>query len=160
LQDDARDYQGLEGPAWDRTWSVVSTTSSDAGNHWGRGVTVDDQLIPPGRVMLIYTIAPPALATDSHGTVFTARADSRAGDPALYVSRSTEAGAPGSRRLRVKDDKPVPAQPSDQYLPKLSVSPDNRVDVIWLDRRNDPQDRRNDTYYSYSTDGGKTFAPN
>jgi hypothetical protein len=31
LEDDVRDYQGLAGPAWEETWSIVWATSTDRG---------------------------------------------------------------------------------------------------------------------------------
>ncbi|MFN2522418.1 MAG: cell wall-binding repeat-containing protein, partial [Mycobacteriales bacterium] len=58
-----------------------------------------------------------------------------------------------------------------QRHPNISVAPDGRVDVVWHDRRHgvgSPKDvhtgngeaRLGDTYYSFSTDGGNSFAPN
>ena len=154
LRDDVRDYQGLEGPAWDGEWSVVATTSLDGGRTFGPSVAVDDRVAPPGRVMLIYTMAPPTVAADEDGNLFTAWWDSRGGNPDIYLSRSTDRGQTWSEPLRVNDD---PA--GDQYLPRVAVAPGGRVDVLYLDRRNDPANNRNDVYYAYSTDGGRHFGP-
>jgi hypothetical protein len=55
----------------------------------------------------------------------------------------------------------------DHQYPQVSVAPDGRVDVAWHDWRNDTQfnpagTRANelywDIYYSYSNDGGQTWA--
>jgi len=40
------------------------------------------------------------------------------------------------------------------------VAPGGRVDAVFLDRRDDPGNVRNHTYYTYSTDAGGDFAPN
>jgi len=40
------------------------------------------------------------------------------------------------------------------------VAPNGRVDVCWLDSRNDATAATSQLYYSYSTDGGVTFVPN
>jgi hypothetical protein len=53
----------------------------------------------------------------------------------------------------------------------MSVAPNGRIDVAWYDYRNDVaydpkqarvsnQNRFEDVYYSYSEDGGRTWAPN
>lgn len=158
LQDDVRDYQGLEGPPWDGNWSVVVTSSTDRGRRFSPGVVVDDKLAPPGRVMLIYTMAPPTLAVDGKGRVLVSWTDARNGDPDVFVASSGDRGRTFSARQRVNDD-PV-GNGKDQYLPRLGVSPGGRVDLVFFDRRNDWANLRNDVYLSWSKDGGRTFAPN
>ena len=64
----------------------------------------------------------------------------------------------GATRVRVNDD--VKGDGRHQYLPRLSVAPSGRLDVIFYDRRDDPENMRNHVYYTYSTDGGRTFAAN
>ncbi|MFN2569831.1 MAG: hypothetical protein ABR564_09575, partial [Candidatus Dormibacteria bacterium] len=46
------------------------------------------------------------------------------------------------------------------YLPQLAVSPEGRLDLLFYDRRNDPDNIDSDVYYTYSTDGGRSVAPN
>jgi hypothetical protein len=59
---------------------------------------------------------------------------------------------------RLNDD--VAGNGASQYLPRLSLSPGGRIDAVFLDRRRDPDNLFYDAYYTYSTDGGKTFARN
>lgn len=159
LREDRRDYQGLEGPAWPGRWSVVSTTSSDGGRHFQPGVAVDDRVKPPGRVILIYTMPPPAVVAGRSGKmVFAAWTDARNGDWDVFLSRSTDGGRSWARPLRLNDDRAGNGR--HQYLPRLSVAPNGRLDAIFLDRRDDPRNAANHTYYTYSTDGGRHFAPN
>lgn len=158
LREDAVDYQGLEGAPWPGEWSLVVATSTDGGRQFSPGVLVDDKLIPPGRVMLIFTMAPPSIATDGDGRVFTAWFDARHGDPDAFFSRSPDGGRTWEPPVRLNDD-PM-GNGADQYLVRLSVAPSGRVDSVFLDRRGDPDNLQNDTYFTYSTDGGRRFAPN
>ena len=36
------------------------------------------------------------------------------------------------------------------------VAPNGRIDLVFLDRRNDPENLRNDAYFTWSEDGGRT----
>lgn len=158
LGSDRIDYQGLEGPTWPGRWSLVATSSFDGGRHFERGVVVDDRLKPPERVMLIYTMPPPALAADRSGRLFAAWYDARNGDWDVFLNRSTDKGRSWGRPLRLNDDRRGNGR--HQYLPRLAVAPDGRVDVVFYDRRNDPKNIRNDVYYAFSRDGGQSFSPN
>ncbi len=155
---DTRDYQGLEGPRWEENWSLVATTSTDGGLHFGSGVLVDDGIVPPERVMLIYTMAPPSLVTDAEGRLYTAWYDARNGDWDVFLRRSGDGGGSWDAPLRLNDD-PMGGG-SHQYLPRLSVAPDGRIDAVFYDRRGNVENRGNDAYYTRSTDHGASFAAN
>jgi hypothetical protein len=47
-----------------------------------------------------------------------------------------------------------------QVYPNVAVAPDGRVDIAFFDTRNDPGNRVNDVYYTYSKDNGTTWSPN
>ena len=158
LRDDARDYQGLQGPVWDGLWSLVLATSTDGGHQFAPGVPVDEDLVPPERVMLIFTMPPPSLATDGAGRLYAAWHDARNGDWDVFVRRSLDAGRSWSEPQRVNDD-PL-RNGRHQYLPHLGVAPGGRVDIAFYDRRGNAENRGNDVYYSYSTDSGGAFAAN
>lgn len=158
LEKDARDYQGLEGPSWDRHWSLVLAHSDDGGQSFGASSVVDGDLVPPGRVMLIFTMPPPALAVDGAGRMFAAWHDDRNGDWDVFLSRSTDGGRSWGGPRRLNDDRRGNGR--SQYLPQLSVAPNGRLDAIFYDRRNDLQNLRNDVYLTSSTDHGSTFTPN
>ena len=158
LQDDNRDYQGLEGPVFDGRWSLVATTSTDGGGHFDHGVEVDDGLVPPERVMLIYTMPPPSLVADPGGRVYAAWYDARNGDWDVFLRRSLDGGRTWGPPLRLNDD-PL-RDGSHQYLPRLSVADSGRIDVVFYDRRGNKENRGNDVYYTSSTDHGRSFGPN
>ncbi len=155
---DAIDYQGLIGPTWDQNWSVVMTTSVDGGRHFGRGVVVDGSVVPPGRVMLIFTMPPVSMVVDGSRTC-VAWTDARHGDPDVLLRCSDNRGAswPGAP-VRLNDD--AVGDGRAQYLPQLSVSPQGRIDAVFYDRRNDPSNVLTDVGYTYSNDGGRHFAAN
>ncbi|MDP9402082.1 MAG: glycoside hydrolase [Actinomycetota bacterium] len=158
LEDDVRDYQGLEGPRWEGRWSLVMSTSTDGGRRFGRGVVVDDQVVPPERVMLIYTMPPPSLGADGAGRVFAAWHDARNGDWDVFVRRSLDRGRSWQAARRVNDDRLGNGR--HQYLPRLAVSPGGRLDAVFYDRRNDRANVRNDVVFTSSRDSGRSFTPN
>ncbi|MGH9069769.1 MAG: sialidase family protein [Acidimicrobiales bacterium] len=157
LGKDSRDYEGLAGPTWPGNWSLVLARSANAGASFGTGVGVDDEIVPAGRVSLIYTMAPAALAVSQGGSLYAAWADARYGSADILFRRSLDAGRSWGPTLRLNHD-PV-TDGATHSLPELSVAPDGRIDAIFLDRRKDPKDIYNDTYYTDSTDGGTSFAP-
>jgi hypothetical protein len=157
LGEDARDYQGLEGPTWDGRWSLVLTSSTDEGRSFAPGVAVDREIVPPERVMLIYTMAPAALATDG-SRLYASWYDARNQDWDVFLRWSADGGQTWAALQRLNDD-PL-GDGRDQYLPRLAVAPGGRVDAIFYDRRNDPRNVLSDVSYTSSSDGGRTFSPN
>lgn len=151
LEEDMRDYAGLAGPTWDGTWSLVAVTSHSGGERFEPPEIVDDAIVPTERVMVIFTMTPPAVATDDSGRVFAAWSDARAGNADVYVARSS-GGVGWGRPVRLGD-----RSARDQYMPRLSAAPGGRLDAVFYDRRDDPLNVRNDVYYTYSEDGGTTF---
>lgn len=157
LEDDAIDYQGLEGPVWEGTWSLVLASSSDGGRHFGPGHLVDGSIAPPERVMLIFTMAPPTLVAAGN-RLCLAWTDARQGDPDVALRCSADQGENWSEVTRLNDD--AVGNGRRQYLPRLAVSPGGRVDAVFYDRRDDPLNVLNHVMYTFSTDEGKTFGPN
>lgn len=158
LKDDLRDYQGLQGPAWEGKWELVMASSRDAGGIFEGGAVVDDAIVPPERILLIFTMAPASLAVDGSGRVFAAWHDGRNGDWDFFLRRSGNGGRSWARRVRVNDDRRGNGR--HQYLPRISAGANGRIDAIFYDRRDDPRNLRNNVYYAYSSDGGRTFERN
>ncbi len=157
LEEDAIDYQGLEGSTWDGTWSLVLSTSRDRGATYDRGVVVDDSVTPAERVMLIFTMPPPALATHE-GRVCAAWTDARHGDADVLLRCSRDRGRRWGGVRRLNDDRLGNGR--TQNLPRLAMSPGGRLDAIFYDRRHDPRNVLNAVFYVNSTDGGRHFSKN
>jgi hypothetical protein len=155
LLQDARDYQGLEGPVWEGNWSINIAMSSNGGSQFERAQVIDDQIVPYERVMLIFTMPPPTVATWGNH-VCVGWSDARHGDADVLVGCSASRGGRWDKPVRVNDD-PI-ANGYRQFLPHLSASPSGRLDVVYLDR-DVPLGLFNETAYTFSTDGGHRFQP-
>ncbi|MCW8802782.1 MAG: glycoside hydrolase, partial [Ignavibacteriaceae bacterium] len=75
----------------------------------------------------------------------------------VYFIRSTNRGNSWSSPIRVNDD---PGTSAWQWFGTMSVAPNGRIDVIWLDTRDDPGTYLSSLYYSFSENNGQTWSPN
>jgi hypothetical protein len=76
----------------------------------------------------------------------------------VMFARSTDGGLTFSAPHRINDD---PVNPNKWHIfGTLSVAPNGRIDVVWLDTRNAANNTDCQLFYSFSTDGGVTWAPN
>ena len=72
--------------------------------------------------------------------------------------RSTDGGQTFSAPRQINDD---PVNPSKwHWFGTLSVAPNGRIDSVWYDTRNAANNTDSQLFYSWSTDGGVTWAPN
>ena len=98
--------------------------------------------------------------TPRRGNVYLLCSVDPPGDDPLDVhfARSTDGGYSWSNPVRINDD------PTDngawQWFGTMSVSDNGRIDVIWYDTRNDPTAGTSELFYTYSDDGGDTWAEN
>src|SRR5207253_4710952 len=76
----------------------------------------------------------------------------------VMFSRSTDGGLTFSAPHRINDD-PINHN-KWHWFGTLSVASNGRIDSIWLDTRNAANNIDSQLFYSYSTDGGVTWAPN
>lgn len=80
-------------------------------------------------------------------------------DPAdVMFAKSTDGGASFAAPVRINTDAGTDAY---QWFGTMSVAPNGRIDVIWLDTRDAPSGTVDSVlYYSYSEDEGETWTPN
>ncbi len=91
-------------------------------------------------------------------------------DRDVYLRVSHDSGKTWEDRVVVNDDSAVV---NNQHMhPGMSIAPNGRLDIVWMDSRNSPIPPgtittpgvtyvgHQDVYYTYSLDQGRTFAPN
>ena len=114
---------------------------------------------------------PAFAASPLDGSLYASWADMRHGDADIFLARSTDGGATWSEAQRMNDD-PL-GNGIDQIQPQLSVAPDGRVALLWVDRRlpcpevdwipDGHRGRENfclEAFMTRSYDGGQTWVPN
>lgn len=100
----------------------------------------------------------PQMAIDANGNIYVvfaknANAPGSGTNLDVYITKSTNGGATWSAPLRVSA-----TSTGQQYNPTISIDSLGRINVSYLDRRDDSNNCRTNTYLSRSTDGGATFA--
>ena len=83
---------------------------------------------------------------------------SQGGGTNVMFVRSTNGGLSFSAPQRINDDPSNSAK--WHWLGTLAVAPNGRIDSVWLDSRNAANNLDSQLFYSWSTDGGLTWAPN
>lgn len=74
----------------------------------------------------------------------------------VNMQRSTDNGVTWTPPVAINDDRPD--EWTLNFYPQLQVAPNGRIDAVWQDNR-DLADFHFNVRYTYSTDGGKTWAP-
>jgi len=158
--EDVLDYQGAHqgrgGPPDEGPWQLVLARSTDRGSTWKESM-VEDELVPSER-FIVFTPPFPSLAVDQDsGRVYAGFHDQRLGDQDTWVWSSPDGSGDWGEPTRVNDTDE--RDKTSQYLPKLSVSPDGRLDVVYYDRRADRANVKNEVSLQSSTDDGESFSP-
>jgi hypothetical protein len=147
---------------------VMLARFNDAGEIQGSAVRVNKQagaatawrgdqpslaVAPDGAVHVLWTVR--VDAGEKHGTD-------------VYLSSSTDRGQSFATEVKVNDDKATGAH----GMHSLAIAGDGRIYAAWLDERNvhkpEPSvkgeghhmESNRDLYFTYSTDGGRTFSAN
>ncbi len=149
-------------------WCVRSTNAKNGGV-----VPTFDQSTPVnlgGRIVAGQRINPQGLAgqvflavdrsgtiTNNHIYMLASVQTAATGTDVMFV-RSTNGGQTFSAPRRINDDPVNHAK--WHWFGALSVAPNGRIDAVWLDTRNAANNTDSQLFYSYSLDGGNTWALN
>lgn len=154
---------------------LLFAKSTDGGRTW-QGRSIDDEV-----AVCRFCLTTPETAVDpSNGNVYVVFESSLTPPPTprddrnIYFMASTDGGRTFSGKLQLNDDIDPNRKPNyNQLFPGIAVAPNGRVDVAWYDFRTDAlfnPDGRGfsnlagevcwDVFYTFSTDGGATWAPN
>ncbi len=153
FKDDRRDFQNLEGPPWDQPFGLV-VTRPVGGGAFAKGVELEKGVVPTRR-FLVFLPEFPSLAAGPGDTLYAAWSDGRNGDEDVFLRRSEDDGRTWSAAKRVNDNPR--GDDTSQYLPRVDVSPEGRVDVLFLDRRRDKKNVMTDATLASSDDDAKSF---
>lgn len=159
LGDDRLDYEGGHegrgGEPYGGSWELVVARSTDGGRSW-RETVAEKRLVPTDR-FVVFLPPFPSVAVGKNGKVHVAFHDGRDGDSDVWLWRSDDQAASFSPPVRVNDT--TRRDGTSQYLPKLTASPNGRLDVLYYDRRGDEKNVMNESSLQSSFDGGRTFTP-
>jgi hypothetical protein len=140
--------------------AVTPTFDQNVSVNLGGSVLFGAPINPGGLAGQIF------LAVDRSGTatnnniymLATVQQFSASNGSDIMFSRSTDGGLTFSLPQRITDD------PVDQnkwhWFGTLAVASNGRIDSVWLDTRNAANNTDSQLFYSWSTDGGVTWAPN
>jgi len=156
--------------------NTVFSKSTDGGATWTAPVIISGTIAlqsfgsnntpPPQNTRGINSFA--AIDVDRNpssaffGNIYVSFTDFPSGtstgaDLNVYMIRSTNGGTSWSTRLKVNDDN----WGATQFFPWLAVDQsDGSVNMSWLDSRIDPINRKTQSVYARSVDGGVTFESN
>jgi hypothetical protein len=113
----------------------------------------------PGGMLAQAWVATDHSNTGTHGNVYVVCSvfPDNPSDPLdVMFASSTDGGQSWTAPLRINDD-PLG---NWQWFGTISVAPNGRIDVAWLDTRNDPGGYASALFYSFSEDGGQSWSPN
>ncbi|MDQ6846701.1 MAG: glycoside hydrolase [Candidatus Dormibacteraeota bacterium] len=150
---DARDFDNLDGPPWDRPFALVLSRSTDNGTTFSPGVEVDSGLVPSER-FLVYLPRFPSIAAGPDLALYVAWADARSGADQVNVRRSGDGGVSWGPRTPVTDGT---TPESSSWLPKVSVAPNGRVDIVYLAGHRNHSDGLVGAHLASSADEATTF---
>ena len=144
---------------WSQDDAIMLTTSRDGGKTFSHARAV----IHTAPIMFaIETLERangfPQIAIDPKSNrLYVTWSDYRNGDLDVFLATSDDGGKRWTDPVRVNND-PV-HNGAEQFFQWLAVDPtDGSVNVVFYDRRGDPQNRKQIVVLARSTDGGHTFS--
>lgn len=154
--EDAADFEGRSGrTVFDGEFALVLARSTDGGETFEEAGVVDDAVVPAERFNPYFPKTPSIAADPTDGALYVAWADATNGDSDVFVRRAEAGGDRWSARTQVNEDGSSPD--ADQYLPTVSVAPDGRVDVAFVDHSGSAANQLAAAALATSYDDGGTW---
>ncbi len=160
----AEGFDGVVAPdgtlyaIWSQDDEIMLTSSHDGGQTFSRARPI----IHTAPIMFaIQTLERangfPQIAIDPKSKrLYVTWSDYRNGDLDVFIANSNDKGKRWSSPERVNNDPEHNG--AEQFFQWLAVDPtDGSVDVLFYDRRGDPQNRKQVVALARSTDAGRTF---
>ena len=161
-------FTGAVGPdgavyaVWADGSHVVFTSSRDGGRSFTPSRAIIDIAPPYFHVTDVdRTEGFPVIAVDPRGeegagTLYVAWSDYRNGDVDIFCSTSHDRGRTWAPAVRVNSDSLHNG--ADQFFQWLAVDPvSGAANLVFYDRRDDPDNQKTSVVLARSTDGGKSF---
>ena len=140
--------------------AVVPSFDQSTAIDLGGNVSYDEPINPDGLTGMVF-VAVDRSGTSTNNNVYMLAslrpAGASNGADVMFI-RSTDGGLTFSSPRRINDDPVNKAK--WHWFGTLSVAPNGRIDVVWLDSRNASNNTDSQLFYSYSTDGGNTWSAN
>jgi len=147
---------------WADNGNIVLTTSRDGGRTFSEPRNVIQtapimfQLQDLSRGNGFPQIGIGPSGKSSTARLYVSWSDYRNGDVDVFCTTSVDGGTTWSEAVRVNDDELHDG--ADQFFQWLAVDPvDGSANVLFYDRRSDPQNRSQTVTLARSVDGGRTF---
>src|SRR6266536_2762824 len=143
---------------WSQDNAIMLTTSRDGGKTFSRARPV---IHTAPTMFAIQTLERangfPQIAIDPKSKrLYVTWSDYRNGDLDVFLASSDDGGKHWTAPVRVNNDPPHNG--AEQFFQWLAVDPaDGSVNVVFYDRRGDPQNRKQVVTLARSTDGGQKF---
>ena len=139
---------------------VVPTFDRSTAVNLGGDIVFAEPINPEGLVGQVF-LAVDRSGTSTNDNVYMLASVQPSGftngSDVMFV-RSTNGGITFSAPRRINDDPVNHAK--WHWFGTLSVAPSGRIDVVWYDSRNSPNNVTSQLFYSFSIDGGNTWSPN
>lgn len=140
--------------------AVVPTFDRTTAVNLGGDIVFSEPINPVGLVGQVF-VAVDRSGTSTNNTVYMLASVQPSGftngSDVMFV-RSTNGGITFSAPRRINDDAVNHAK--WHWFGTISVAPSGRIDVVWYDTRNSPNNVTSQLFYSFSIDGGNTWSPN
>jgi hypothetical protein len=152
FKDDRFDWENLEGGVYQGTFELVLARSEPGRLEFDHHVVAPD--ITPFERFLVYLPKFPSLViASSTGDLYASWSDGEGGDADVLVSRSEDSGMTWSEPVAVHDQSD-----GDQYMAKLAIAPNGRIDVVYLNRTDHDGEEAVAAYFATTFDGARTWS--